>query len=71
MFGWRRLRFTLLLSGVIGFLIGLHWKAGPIPATMRLMLLGLVSSAKRQRAKAKLDSSGNSYPAPSRVTLLF
>jgi hypothetical protein len=42
MFGWRRLRFTLLLSGVIGFLIGLHWKAGPMPATMRLMLLGLV-----------------------------
>jgi hypothetical protein len=47
MFGWSRLRFTLLLSGGLGFLIGLHWKAGPLPATMRLMLLGLIADGVR------------------------
>jgi hypothetical protein len=30
MFGWRRVRFTLLLSGILGFLTGLSWKTGPV-----------------------------------------
>ena len=43
MFGWRRVRFTLLLSGVLGFLVGLSWPSGPLPATTRAMMLGLIA----------------------------
>ena len=43
MFGWRRVRFTLLLSGILGFLTGLPWKTGPVAPTIRSMILGLVA----------------------------
>jgi sensor histidine kinase YesM len=43
MFGWRRVRFTLLLSGILGFVTGLSWKTGPVEPAIRSMLLGMVA----------------------------
>ncbi|GAB3385403.1 sensor histidine kinase [Lysobacter fragariae] len=43
MFGWRRVRFTLLFSFVVGALVGLGWKSGWSSAVIRVMALGMVA----------------------------
>jgi signal transduction histidine kinase len=42
MFGWRRLRFVLGFTLLLGTFIGLGWKAGLWPAVSRVVTLGLV-----------------------------
>ncbi|MBF5045869.1 sensor histidine kinase [Aggregicoccus sp. 17bor-14] len=41
--GLRRLGITLLFSGVLGALVGLHWTTGPGSAAVRALLVGLVA----------------------------
>ena len=41
MLGWRRVRFTLLLSGVFGLMFGLHWQSGSV--FMSTVLVGLIA----------------------------
>jgi two-component sensor histidine kinase len=43
MLGWRRVRFTLLFSFVVGALVGLGWKSGWSSAVVRVMALGLLA----------------------------
>ena len=43
MFGWRRVRFTLLLSGAFGLMLGLHWKSGVLSGITRTVLIGLIA----------------------------
>ncbi len=42
MLGWRRVRFTLLLAGVLGLMMGGHFGSGPLPTLLRTELQGLV-----------------------------
>ena len=41
--GWKRVRFTLILTIVWGLLIGLHWTSGPLSAIKRTVLVGFVA----------------------------
>jgi len=41
MLGWRRLRFTLLFSGGLGFLLGIPWESGPVSVMFEAMQLGM------------------------------
>src|SRR5215831_8413624 len=43
MLGWRRIRFALGISIVIGLLLGIHWKARFLPALTRTVFLGLIA----------------------------
>src|SRR5262245_36387651 len=43
MFGWRRVRFTLLFSLAVGFLMGLGWKSGLLSILERTVALGFVA----------------------------
>src|SRR5262245_58309421 len=43
LFGWRRLRFTLILSGLLGLIIGHDWTTGPGSAVVRAVFLGLIA----------------------------
>jgi signal transduction histidine kinase len=43
LFGWRRVRFTLLFSFAIGALIGLGWASGWWSAVIRVVALGMVA----------------------------
>jgi two-component sensor histidine kinase len=43
MLGWRRVRFTLLLSGAFGALLGLHWTSGMLSGLTRGVLVGLIA----------------------------
>jgi hypothetical protein len=43
MFGWRRLRFTVLFSLAIGFLMGLGWESGLLSILVRTVTLGLIA----------------------------
>jgi len=42
-FGWRRLRFTLVFSIAIGLLMGLGWTSGLLSILIRTVLLGLIA----------------------------
>ena len=42
-FGWRRLRFTLIFSIAIGLLMGFGWKSGLHSILIRTLLLGLIA----------------------------
>jgi signal transduction histidine kinase len=42
-FGWRRVRFTLVASVLIGLLLGLGWTSGLLSALMRTVMLGLLA----------------------------
>ncbi len=43
MFGWRRVRFVLILSGLIGLMLSPGWESGPFSVISRAMLIGLTS----------------------------
>src|SRR4029079_13122239 len=43
MLNWGRLRFTFIFSGVLGILIGAHWKSGIWAGVSHALLLGLVA----------------------------
>ena len=41
--GWKRVRFTLILTIAWGLLIGLHWTSGPLSAIKRTVFVGFVA----------------------------
>jgi len=43
MLGWRRLRFTLLLSFAVGALVGIGWQSGWWSAVVRVIALGMLA----------------------------
>ena len=43
MLGWRRVRFTILLSGFFGALLGMHWTTGMFSGLTRGVLVGLTA----------------------------
>jgi len=43
MLGWKRIRFTLLIAGIFGLMIGTSWESGLWSALVRTTLLGLTA----------------------------
>lgn len=43
MLGWRRVRFTLGTSVLLGLLLGLGWKSGLMPLLVRTVMLGVLA----------------------------
>ena len=43
MLGWRRVRFTLLFSFVVGALVGIGWQSGWWSAVVRVMAIGMIA----------------------------